>query len=320
MKKVLLSVWAVCIVVVINGQQIDLSHLSMPSSPGWVLADKAPASIEKPSTPRAFGVSLLNLLQGSAVEATPYWFASKPNLEYMDWVKKKSLFIETFNISAATFKTDTNSLLSFGVKSQVIRIYSSDQIRRLEKQEAKIIEALTTPDAAGNIDVIRVEKENKKLETIQQRGFFAIDIATALVGTSGNNTFKNLQSNRAGVWTTVRWSPAQSQLDFVALARYAWTLNNINSTDSTFLDYGLSLNYEVANFNLSVEYINRHNLKVGEIYHRFTVNGIYQISKNLAITGSVGKNYDNEKNLFTVFGMNIAIASQQVKSTAPDEE
>src|SRR5687767_1712300 len=115
-----------------NAQEISLSQLTMPSSPGWVLADKAPASIEKPTTPRAFRVSLLNLLQGSAIEATPFWFSNKPDLEYSDWIRKKSLFIETLNISAASYKTDSNSHLSLGLRSQVIRIYSQGQLAKLQ--------------------------------------------------------------------------------------------------------------------------------------------------------------------------------------------
>src|SRR3954464_13184446 len=91
---------------------ITLNDLYIPDVPGFVLSDKAPSSVEKPVTPRAFGISLLNLWQGGAIDVTPYWLQSKPSYTFDQWIDKKFTVVETFNVSAATFKTDTSSILS----------------------------------------------------------------------------------------------------------------------------------------------------------------------------------------------------------------
>ena len=312
-----LTVFCLLAALQLPAQDISISQLSMPSSPGWVLADKAPASIEKPTTPRAFGVSLLNLLQGSAVEVTPFWFASKPDLEYSDWIRKKSLFIETFNISAATFKTDTNSLLSVGVRTQVIRIFSKEQLTRLKEQEDRIIELLVSRDNNGNLDLPAIAKAHDQLEQLQNRGLFSVELAGAYLGNSTTFTFKDLQSSKAGIWGNIRWSPAKSQLDFVALARYAWSVNTL--TDTTFLDYGLSVNYETVKFNIAIELVKRHNFTLKENLHRLALLANYQINKNLSIVASVGRNFEKENTLFTLFGLNISLASPQVPMAAGDE-
>ncbi len=300
-----------------TAQEISLSQLTMPSSPGWILADKAPASIEKPTTPRAFGVSLLNLLQGSAIEATPFWFSNKPDLEYSDWIRKKSLFIETLNFSAASYKTDSNSQLSLGLKSQVIRIYSKAQLGKLQQQEDKIIELLVTKDDNGNLDLPAIAKAHDQLEKIQNRGMFSVEMAGAYLGHSSTFTFKDLQSNKAGLWSNIRWSPANSQLDFVALARYAWSVNA--AIDSTYFDYGLSLNYETKKFNVAIEYINRRNYTADNSTHRFALLANYQLNDHLAIVGSMGKNFDTENTVFTLFGLNISLASPKTPISGEEE-
>src|SRR6185295_173815 len=94
------------------GDNISLNDLYIADVPGFVLSDKAPSSGDKRVTPRAFGVSLLNLWQGGAVDVTPYWLSSKPSYTFDHWVAKKFHVAETFNLSGATFKTDTSSVLS----------------------------------------------------------------------------------------------------------------------------------------------------------------------------------------------------------------
>src|SRR5215813_8272021 len=70
--------------------KVQINDLYIPNSPGFILADKSPASIDKPVTPRAFGISLLNLMEGGAIDVTPFWLTNKPMYTFNDWVKKKN--------------------------------------------------------------------------------------------------------------------------------------------------------------------------------------------------------------------------------------
>lgn len=316
MKKILFSLYI--LTGITSGsfcqENLNISDLFIPSAPGFVLADKAPSSIEKPTTPKTFGVSLLNLWQGGAVEATPFWFTNKPLFTYEAWIKKKVTIAETFNISIATFKTDTTSTLSGGFRTQVFRIYPKTYIKKILDQEEKVITALTTLDADGNIDLEKVKKESDELDKLEAKGFVAMEIAAAINGSSKTNSFENLQSEKSGVWANFRWSPDKGLLDFVALVRYSWT-NNANAKsgkDSAFFDYGIAANYESNNFNISFEYVNRRDFSIQKNYDRLCFTAIYQLNKNIALVASLGKNFDKVDNIITVFGLNFGIANQKV--------
>ena len=77
--------------------------MTIPSSPGFVLLDKAPSSIDKPQNPKAFGISLLNLWQGGAVDFTPYWIIpNHPKYTFEKDLNKIFPILQTFDISVAT--------------------------------------------------------------------------------------------------------------------------------------------------------------------------------------------------------------------------
>jgi len=300
--------------------QVEVSDLFIPSAPGLVLADKAPASVEKPSTPKAFGVSLLNLWEGGAVEATPFWFTNKPLYTYEEWIKKKITIVETFNISAATFRLDSTSALSIGFRTQIFRIYDKTQRDRILAKEQDIITALTTRTSSGGIDLGKVEEESNKLDKMEAKGFVALELAGAILGSSQTNSFKGLASNKSGVWANFRWSPANSILDFVALGRYSWTNNAdpVSTNDSAFFDYGIAANYESRAFNVAFEYVNRRDFAAHKNYDRLSFSATYQLNKNLALVASFGKNFDKVDNIITVFGINVGIGNQKVNNSSDE--
>lgn len=128
MKKIIAFSLSLFLIYSANAQnpfQTKVSDLHIPDVPGLVLSDKAPSSVDKPANPRAFGVSLLNLREGGAIEVTPFWLANQPHYTFERWLNNKFPLLETFNLSAATFKTDTSSILTAGFRSQLLRIFSN---------------------------------------------------------------------------------------------------------------------------------------------------------------------------------------------------
>jgi hypothetical protein len=316
MRKTSLALLLFLLVTSAKAQDIEVKDLFIPTSPGLVLADKAPSSVEKPTIPKAFGVSLLNLWQGGAVEATPFWFTDKPGLEYEDWIRKKFLLIETFNLSAATFKTDTSSIISAGLRTQLLRIYSKNHIQKLLAQEQKII-GLLTPGIGMDIDTVAMKKAYLELQDMQKKGFFTLELAAAVLGSSGNNSFRDLEANKSGVWANLRWSPSNSMLDFVGVARYSWAVNEVKlgTRDSSFFDYGLSLNYEKGPLNISAEYVKRRDISQKQNADRTTFVATYQLTPNMAIVGSFGKNFAQVDNIIAIFGLNIGLAKGTISNS-----
>lgn len=302
-------------------EKLKANDLFLTSSPGLVLADKAPSSIEKPTNPKTFGVSLLNLWQGGAIEATPFWFSNKPQYTYQDWIKKKVLFFETFNISAATFREEDRNILSAGFRSTIFRSYSKAAIKKLTSQEDKIIELLTPGSVGATLDEEKIKEESDKLDAMEQRGFYALEIAGAMLGSGKENDFENIVLEKSGIWMNFRLSPLNNGLDFVALFRYSWTnnANNITIPENEFYDYGLSLNYEKSAFNISGEYVFRHDNNLNEQYKRLAFSGAYQLNPNMALVASFGKNFAKEDNIIALFGINFGLVNNRIKEGDEDE-
>ena len=98
-----------------QSEPIQLKDLRTPISPAFALLGVAPTEIERPSTPRAFAVSLLSALQRGgdsvlpnsfALEVAPYWLRGHPALTFDRYSNPgigQSLK-QTFSVSVATAK------------------------------------------------------------------------------------------------------------------------------------------------------------------------------------------------------------------------
>lgn len=295
-------------------QDIKLSDLNIPNSPGFVLADKAPASVEKPTSPKAFGVSLLNLREGGALEATPYWLVNHPAYTFEDYFKKKFPLLETFNVSVATFKTDTNSSVSIGFRSQIVRLYSKASRNNINSKKAEIVDLLSVEEFTPE-DLEKIEKARKELADLKSKVTFNFEIAAAIIGSSTNNSFKGLESNKSGIWVNLRFRHDEFPLDITALARYSWTNNATPKigTDSVFFDYGFSLSLQKPKFDIALEYINRHNFSIKSNSDRIAAVVNYALSETIVIVGSLGKNFDKVNNVLTVLGVKFGISNEKAK-------
>jgi hypothetical protein len=299
----------------------SVSDLYIPDVPGFVLSDKAPTAVDKPSTPRAFGVSLLNLRNGGAMEVTPFWLVNNPSFTFEKWVKNKFPLIESFNLSAATFKTDTSSVLSVGARSTLVRIYSRVTLKDIFDKKAEIVKLLI-PRLDSNDDLIdmnyadsiAVFKKLDELAELKKKGFFAVEMAGAIIGSSKNNSFKQLSSEKSGLWLNLRWSPIIVPVNITAVARYSWA-NNSNpkiGKDSSFLDFGASLNYEFKKLSLAAEYVYRKDMSIDKNYARFSFVGNYAITENIILVSSIGKNFSHVDDMITVIGVKFGVSRSKI--------
>lgn len=297
--------------------QVNVSDMQIPDAPGFVLADKAPSSVDKPTTPRAFGISIYSLQQGGALQATPYWYFQHKTLDQSKFLNRQMPLWETFNISVATFKTDSTSNLSAGFKVHLFRIYS-----KKNKADAMAIIAKSAVDIAGLNLPADEEKGNgimkKYADQIAEsisKPVFRLEFATAYIGSSANNSFKSLSATKAGAWLNASFSPYKSNLIITALSRYSWVIgsNPKIGKDTSFIDYGLSVSFQKKNFDLALEFLNRHDFSQTQNYNRlaFVIN--YEISDEITLVSSLGKNFTDVDNIFTVFGAKFGISQKRKK-------
>lgn len=119
-----------------------LKDLELPTSPGFILLDQAPTSIERPNTTRAFTLSVLNSFAQSngfpknyAVELTPYWFLRFKNMNALSYVGFKDEKARPFSclkmISLSVAYINSNDSLTnkpinnvaFGARTTILKVY-----------------------------------------------------------------------------------------------------------------------------------------------------------------------------------------------------
>jgi hypothetical protein len=273
--------------------------------------DKSPASIEKPSSPRALGLSLINVWRNSgAIEFTPYWFKDRPAYTFEDNLKKRSPILQTFAISAATAKEDSNTLIAAGFRTQLVRIYSVTHAAKILAQKRKIVELLSqeNPD---DIDQAAVSDAKSELNNLQSKVSFNAELAGAFMGQSG--PAKALASTKAGCWLNLRYTPDKFPL--VVLARYSWITGNISPSgkNAAFFDYGANLSYQDKNYDVEVEYVNRRDIDAKQDYDRFALVANYQIMQGIVAVASLGKDFKKVDNIFGILGIKFGISKEFMK-------
>jgi hypothetical protein len=316
MKKSILLIAAALSIISCFGQQtIKINDLNMPTSPAFVLMDKSPASIEKPSNPKAFAVSLVNVWQeNGAIEFAPYWFKDRPAYTFEDNLNNKAPVFQTFGISAATSKTDSVRKLSVGFRTQLVRLYAVPVKGKIATIKKHIVDMLSVEDPA-DLDLNAIKQAKDSLKSLQSKVTFNTEVAGAYMGQSSPS--KTLASTKAGVWLNVRWTPYKFPLDFVLLARYSWTAGSGSKSgkDSAFFDYGINLSYQDQdkNFDVQIEYVNRRDLSAESNYDHFALVANYQVIPGIVAVASIGKDFKKVNNVFALLGVKFGISKEVAK-------
>ncbi len=295
---------------------LKLNDLNIPTSPALVFTDQSPSSIEKPTTPKAFNLSLINLFQGGAVEVAPYWFWNHKALTIDALNNQKFPVIPTFALSTATTKTDTSSTLSVGFRTQIFRLLNKSQIKTIQSKIKTIEQLLSVPREELPKDTDDIKKALVQYDSLLSKPLIVLEIAGAYLGNAANNSYKDLGANKMGVWLNLSISPPNFPLDILGLARYSKVVGSISKTgsDSSFIDFGVGLSFLKKNFDLEGEYLNRKDFITKANYDRlvFVIN--YQITESLTAVASFGKNFGNVNNIVSLFGIKVGLSNQKIKA------
>jgi hypothetical protein len=127
--------------------KVTIDELSAPASPAFVVLGVSPANVERPETPKAFTLNLLDKLQTSnglpknyALEVAPYWLVSHPNLQFGDYQNPdlKHSILQTLAISVGTAPipgaTDTadplGTKIGLGVRTAIKNGHANPRLKR----------------------------------------------------------------------------------------------------------------------------------------------------------------------------------------------
>lgn len=306
MKKftILLLLTAVCYTTRSQNLLPKLDELNIPSSPAFVMLDESPANIEKPTNPKAFAISLLNVgKNGGAIETSPYWLINHANYSFTDDVANHFPILQTFAISLASIKNADTTTVSFGFRVQLFRKYFNESSILLNK--ASIVAILAAPITPASLAALKIK--NDLLQAERGRTLCNVELAGAYAGQGTN--YKNLCGSKMSAWANFRYTPiANSFLDIVALARYSKEIGGVDN--SSFLDLGGSLSRQTNNYDFQIEYVYRRDSTLNINYDRLAFIANYQIIPGMVAVASFGKNFDEQKDIFTAFGVKFGISTR----------
>lgn len=297
--------------------QSDLSFQSMqtPASPGFILLDQTPSSIERPTTPQGFGASVLGVLSGSggAMEVAPYWLTSHKDLKAEDMYKKHGEIVQNFSLSAAHVVADSVGYVAFGGRTRLFRLYGKKQTQKLDSLKNDLIKLLADIDDDSSLDDI--EAARQKYADLILKPIFTIDLAGAYAGSSPTNSYDDLQSSRWALWASLNWRPEGNDFYITVLSRYIGNNRFIGYTDgSNLIDLGTRANYDMGRFSASLEYLQRFNVNssTGKTDNRLAAIGTYQISDKFYFTTTIGKDFSDVNNMIALAGVNFGFSQSKV--------
>ncbi|MEZ5016124.1 MAG: hypothetical protein R2800_03675 [Flavipsychrobacter sp.] len=289
--------------------QVELNNMYIPNAPGFVLLDKSPSLVEKPSDPKAFGIDILNLLEGGAIQVTPYWLFQHPNYTFENHTNNKFPILQTFNISVASIVKDTFSSIAAGGRVTVLRLFSQNRVAQINSIKSNIVDLLVAEDMKET----QIKEKLKEIEYLRSRASFLLEFAGAISSTVGNNGVEALHINKTGLWLNIRWAPYYKiPIDLVGVVRY--TKGSLfTSQDVPFFDYGIAMSYNTRVLDMSMEYVARHDFSLkGSNYNRFALVSNYMISEKIVIVASIGKDFYSVKNIIGVLGVKFGFSNQKM--------
>lgn len=136
--------------------KVKIDDLSAPTSPAFVLLGIAPAAVERPETPKAFTLNLLETVAKSngvprnyALEVAPYWLVSHPNLEFETYqnpgvgqsiLQTLAISIGTSPIPGETAEADPlGTKIGLGIRTAIFNGQVNSRFRtQLQNRIAKI--------------------------------------------------------------------------------------------------------------------------------------------------------------------------------------
>lgn len=251
----------------------DLNTFRTPPSPAFVLLGVEPSSVERPSTPADFAVTVLNgtqnfstLPRDFALEVSPYWLLGHPKQRWEGDVHRNLLqsVVRTLSIAAATSEVGTSSapVTGAGVSlrtalfsghivdsagiaelAKALAVSSGAELRQLQKQLAQLQTRLkhdlsaarTLADSAALINQFTQDKAD-----LDDKIVAAQSASDTLPPEASGLSPAVLTSAREGFFLEVAggavWNAPSAAIDSATLGRWgAWVTASYQMTNLTFL-------------------------------------------------------------------------------------
>jgi hypothetical protein len=317
MKRPFVAAWLLFAAIpsLIHAQADTLRALRTPISPAFTLLGLTPISVERPSTPRAFAVSVLSATQrlsqlpdSWAVEVSPYWMRPHPLLTYDAYYRPtvEESLLQTLSVSLATSTRDTTTGatdLALGLRSQPVPGRESSQSIEIRQQLSAYQEKMTRANLrrrlaeAGNdaaaaqafADTIALYADSARaaaveLQLHQERVGLFIEFAGGWALRFDNGAFNSGQTSSVGGWATIAYRWEDPRFEFIALGRAI----HDRAINENVLDAGFRVLWQQPRFQLSAEGVQRSPNGGG----RIAGNLEYRLTSTVFLYATYGRDHE----------------------------
>jgi len=288
-----------------------------------------------------------NLGESLSIELTPYFYINTKSKDrtyekYIGVEKNPSTNeikqypfrgLNTTSISFAYVDKEFASFIeskktySIGARTTILRFYNKNKVYENKVGMANALSNIVIPPSvisegeeaikkyyADNQDAI-----NKLIEPFQKtiKPFARLDGAIGYSALFKENTTNSSTVNRLGGWLTAETSfilnegaetKHNNYFNLLLTARYIEDGFNIDANqeyfDAFYRDFGGKAEFEFGSIAFSYEYISRNGTITSE---RSVGTLTYTFNENISISGGFGKDFPEEDNLITVFGIHWGI-------------
>ena len=325
--------------------EIKLEDLRVPASPAFVLMGIEPRTVERPRTPRAFGLSVVqatNELSGLpknyAMEFAPFWLVPHPNLEFRPDLRQGigATIIQTLSLSLATATDSTAGRTSVGLgfRALLARGSTPDSVRILIDSIGKIQTAILETDDEAEVKRLPglISPLAKQVQRTLYTTGFRLEVAGAAMGSFDGGRFGSGRLSRLGFWITPSYQLARPRLDVSAVFR---AIFNRGDRSGANLDYGGRLSYDLAPLTISYELVGRASIDAtvtttdpnGQPTGTFTLDNTYRSAGSVeyklgpgsSVLLSFGRNFTegNARNLIASVTLNLGLGAVPIVSLKP---
>ncbi|NTS41913.1 hypothetical protein HRG84_13435 [Flavisolibacter sp. BT320] len=286
--------------------------------------------------------------QNYALEVTPFWFSKHPeltsakyfgfdatdtaNIKNLEWSRAKY-----YSLSLAVINKDTsinvgtlgNHNVSFGVRTTLLKFYRKSDLKNIYNKNNAWLRGLsdaqpsTGPLPRTELDEFQQNTQalvDSVRESLKALPLFSLDFAFASNMTFDNNSISSNRINRTGFWLTANLnaplSPKGSNdnyLKFYLIGRYINSKDSLdlqkNYINANLWDFGGRVEFQFHRVSFGYEYIERSSSVDAFSSYRSVGLLQFQVSDNLFISGSFGKNFPKGNNIISALGLNWGISS-----------
>lgn len=304
-----------------NKETSDFSGIlrKMSISMASVFSDSTSGSLIKNTNYISFGVRTNLFTYRTAAQNEKLQQSLKNITEKIKEIKSNNVEKKKLLGLRTRYRNDLNNEPDQDKKAVII-----SKIDSIQTQIDNLIEA-SPEEMEKKLDAD--EDVQKNMKSLKELPLFQLDGAFAYSEAIPGNKYENNRFNRSGFWFnaslnafSIDKEKLEDNLSILGTLRFIRDNALVENTLDEFkknkaFDYGFKAEYTVKDFSISIEYLKREYSGNSALNSERTVGVLeYKLNDNLYFTGTYGKNFGQENNLFTLFGINYGFGKSSLKT------